>query len=256
MHSINSKTLRKVPEVTAVFWAAKLFTTAMGEATSDWLVNRFNPYLAVLVGGIALAIALWIQFRAPKYHPVTYWFAAAMVAVFGTMAADGVHVQLGVPYTISSIVFALALATVFILWHRVEGTLSIHTVTVRRREVFYWLTVIATFALGTALGDLTANTFGFGYFPSALLFIGIILIPTLGYRFFNLNEITAFWSAYVVTRPLGASFADWMAKPQVISGLNWGDEQTAILLFAGLACVIAYMLFDSTERRLETRSKA
>jgi uncharacterized membrane-anchored protein len=252
MHVAQSKAFRKVPEVTAVFWIAKLFTTAMGEAVSDWLVTTINQYLAVLIGAIAFAIALWIQFKAPKYNPVIYWGAAAMVAVFGTMAADGLHIQLGIPYAISSIVFAVALAAIFITWYRVEGSLSIHTVSSGRREVFYWLTVMATFALGTAVGDLTANTLGFGFFPSGLLFIGVILIPAIGYRFFGLGEIAAFWAAYVITRPLGASFADWMGKPQAITGLGWGDGKAAFYLFVGFIVVTAYLLFDKDEIQLET----
>lgn len=252
----RSRMLRKVPEVTAMFWVAKLLTTAMGESTSDWLVVKMNPFIAVALGGVAFVIALAIQFRTPKYKPWTYWLAASMVAVFGTMAADGLHIQFGVPYIASAISFAIALAAVFIAWQKVEGTLSIHTVTGGRREVFYWLTVVSTFALGTATGDLTANTFGLGYFLSGVLFIGIILIPALGYWFFGLGEIAAFWAAYVITRPLGASFADWMGKPKSVGGLGWGDGTVALLLFALLACVILYMTFNHKEVKEESRRLA
>lgn len=251
MDNFAAKALRKVPEVTAVFWLAKLLTTALGESTSDWLVSRINPFAAVGLGGVALAIALWLQFKAHKYTPQVYWLAAAMVAVFGTMAADGVHVQLGVPYAISTTVFAVALAVIFIAWHKTEGTLSIHTVTGARREVFYWLTVMATFALGTALGDLTANTLGLGYLASGLLFAGIILIPALGYWLLGLNEIAAFWAAYIITRPLGASFADWMGKSRSVHGLGWGDGMVASILLVLLVCVVAYMTYDRREAKQE-----
>jgi uncharacterized membrane-anchored protein len=249
----RSNLIRKVPEVTVAFWVAKLLTTAMGESTSDWLVNKINPFVAVALGGVAFVIALAIQFRTPKYKPWTYWLAAAMVAVFGTMAADGVHIQLHVPYSVSSVVFAVALTAVFLAWQKTEGTLSIHTVSGGRREVFYWLTVVTTFALGTATGDLTASTFGLGYFWSGVLFIGIILIPALGYWFFGLGEIAAFWAAYVITRPLGASFADWMGKPKSVNGLGWGDSTVAFLLFILLACVVAYMSYDRNEVKQERR---
>jgi len=251
MNGTTTKALRKVPEVTAVFWVAKLLTTAMGEATSDWLVAKINPYIAVGLGAIALVIALAIQFRAPKYAPWSYWLAASGVAVFGTMAADGAHVQLGIPYIVSASVFAIALAVIFTAWYKSEHNLSIHTITTRRREVFYWLTVLATFALGTATGDLTATTFGLGYFPSALLFIGLILIPALGYWLFGLGEVAAFWAAYIITRPIGASFADWMSKSPSVGGLGWGDGVVALILFALLVCVVVYMTVDRSEARHE-----
>jgi len=245
--SLRTQPLRKVPEVTVVFWATKLLTTAWGESTSDWLVVKMNPYLAVALGGIALVFALTLQFRIRRYTPWAYWLAAAIVAVFGTMTADGAHVQLGVPYAASSAVFAIALAAIFIAWQKTEGTLSIHTVTGGRREVFYWLTVMATFALGTATGDLTASTLGLGYLTSGFLFIGVILIPALGYWFFGLGEIAAFWAAYVVTRPLGASFADWMGKPRSVNGLGLGDGRVSFMLFALLICAVIYMTLSHSK---------
>src|SRR5580700_9752803 len=148
--------VRKVPEITALFWIIKLLTTAMGEATSDFFVLNYNQYVAVVCGGIVLAIALAIQFSARKYVAWIYWLAVSMVAVFGTMAADGLHVQLGVPYIASTIFFAIILAIVFYAWQKTEHTLSIHSIVTTRREFFYWATVLATFALGTAAGDLTA----------------------------------------------------------------------------------------------------
>jgi uncharacterized membrane-anchored protein len=153
----------KVPEITAFFWIVKALTTAMGESTSDFLVHTLVPEIAVVLGGIAFAIALYLQFGKDRYVPWAYWLAVAMVGVFGTMAADVLHVGLGVPYIASTIFYAIVLAAVFRLWYVSEGTLSIHSITTPRRELFYWAAVLATFALGTAAGDLTAVTLGLGY---------------------------------------------------------------------------------------------
>ncbi len=233
MHGVSGA-LRKVPEITVYFWIVKLLTTAMGESTSDYLVYQINPYLAVGLGAIGFAAALGLQFAVRRYVPWIYWLAVLMVAVFGTMAADVVHIELGVPYLVSSACFAVALAVIFTVWYRSEGTLSIHSIDTRRREAFYWATVLATFALGTATGDMTANTMGLGYFPSAVLFAVVIAVPLVAYRRFGLNAIVAFWFAYIVTRPLGASVADWLGKARSVSGLNLGDG----LVSAGFAVLI------------------
>ena len=177
----------KVPEVTAFFWIVKALTTAMGESTSDFLVHTLVPEIAVVLGGIAFAIALYVQFGKDRYVAWTYWLAVAMVGVFGTMAADVLHVGLGVPYIASTIFYAVVLAVVFRTWYRTEGTLSIHSITTPRRELFYWAAVLATFALGTAAGDLTAVTFGIGYFGSILLFSAVIAIPAVGYFRFGME---------------------------------------------------------------------
>jgi uncharacterized membrane-anchored protein len=220
---LAARTLRKVPEVTVYFWITKVLTTAMGESTSDFLVHRFDPVIAVGLGAIGLAIALILQFWARRYVPWIYWLAVAMVAVFGTMAADVLHIKFGVPYVASTIFFACVLAIVFVSWYAKERTLSIHSITTPRREAFYWLTVVATFALGTAAGDMTATTMHLGYLVSGLVFAGLIAVPALAYRLLGLNEIFAFWFAYILTRPLGASFADWLGKPHHVGGLALGD---------------------------------
>jgi uncharacterized membrane-anchored protein len=248
--------LKKVPEITLIFWATKLLTTAMGEATSDFLVAKINPYVAVSIGGLALLTALCLQFVARRYVSWRYWLSVSMVAVFGTMAADGLHVQLGVPYAVSTALFAVILGILFVLWHRSEGTLSIHSITTPRREVFYWLTVLATFALGTAAGDLSASTLGLGYLSSGFLFMGLIAIPALGYWLFGLNEILAFWLAYILTRPLGASFADWMSKSRAVGGLGWGDGRVAISLTIIIIVCVIYMSFGGHERKHEHSSRS
>ncbi len=239
--SFPQPALRKVPEITALFWIVKLLTTAMGEATSDFFVFKYNKYLAVFLGGVVLAIALVMQFSVRKYNAWIYWFAVAMVAVFGTMAADALHIQLHIPYVVSTIFFAIVLAIVFIVWKKTEKTLSIHSINTRRRELFYWLTVLSTFALGTAAGDLMATTVGLGYFGAGLLFTGLFAIPGIIYFVTRKHEILWFWVAYVLTRPLGASFADWTSKPRRISGLDYGDGHVAIVLTIVIIIFVAFL---------------
>lgn len=232
--------VRKVPEVTIFFWIVKLLTTAMGESTSDYLVYQINPYVAVCLGAIGLAVALILQFVVRRYIPWVYWLAVLMVAIFGTMGADVVHIVLGVPYLASAAFFAVVLAIIFAAWYMTEKTLSIHSITTRRRELFYWATVMATFALGTATGDMTAATLHLGYFASAVLFAVLIALPALGYFLFHLNPIVAFWFAYIVTRPLGASIADWLSKPY-LGGLGLGDGIVSLVLFLLIIAFVGYL---------------
>lgn len=243
--------LRKVPEITALFWVTKILTTAMGESTSDYFVFKINPYLAVFLGGVAFLLTIILQFLVRKYIPWIYWLAVTMVAVFGTMAADVLHIELKVPYLASTIFFAITLAIVFTLWRRTEGTLSIHSINTRRREFFYWLTVLATFALGTAAGDLTAITLGLGYFSSGLLFIALIALPALAYWLLRSNEVLTFWLAYILTRPLGASFADWMGKAKTVGALGLGDGTVAFGLTVLILSCVLYMTFNRRENRSE-----
>jgi uncharacterized membrane-anchored protein len=171
----------------------------------------------------------------------TYWFAVVMVGVFGTMAADVLHVGLHVPYVASTVLYAVVLAAVFVVWQRTERTLSFHTIDSPRREGFYWAAVVSTFAMGTALGDLTATTFGIGYLGSLVLFAVLMLLPVTGYRFLGWNAIVSFWTAYVLTRPLGASFADWIGKPPSIGGVGWGDGRVALVLSGVIIVLVAFL---------------
>jgi uncharacterized membrane-anchored protein len=231
----------KVPEViTIYFWIAKLLSTALGESTSDYLVFHIDPYVAVILGGIGLVIALVLQLMVRRYIAWIYWLAVIMVAIAGTMAADVLHVKIGVPYVDSTVFFAGCLAVIFVAWYVVERTLSIHSITTLRRELFYWATVMTTFALGTAAGDMTASTLRLGYFSSGLLFIALFALPALGYRLLGLNAIVAFWFAYIVTRPLGASFADWFGKP-ILGGLNLGDGPVSFVLTVLILIVVGYL---------------
>jgi uncharacterized membrane-anchored protein len=213
----------------------------MGEATSDYLVHRMDPVIAVLLGFAGLVVALVLQFSMRRYIAWTYWFAVVMVGVFGTMAADVLHVGFGVPYFASSALYAVVLAAVFVTWQRTEKTLSIHSIDTARREAFYWAAVVATFAMGTAVGDLTAVTFHLGYFLSMVFFALVITIPAMGYRWLGWNSVFCFWFGYVITRPLGASFADWIGKPASLSGLGVGDGNVALVLTVVIACLVAFL---------------
>ena len=236
----------KVPRITAIFWLVKILTTGMGETSSDYLVHQIDPPIAVGLGLAILVAAMAVQFIAPKYDAWIYWAAVLSVSIFGTMAADVLHVGLGVAYVVSTTVFSVALATIFAVWRLTEGTLSIHSITTRRREAFYWATVLATFALGTAAGDMTATTLGLGFFGSGVVFAGVILVPLLAWWRLGLAEIPAFWFAYIVTRPLGASFADWMGVNHERSGLGWGTGPVSLVLGVLIVGLVAYIAFRRT----------
>jgi uncharacterized membrane-anchored protein len=237
----------RVPEITVAFWVIKGLSTAMGESTSDFLVHAMPPVLAVLLGFAGFVLALVLQFKMGRYVAWTYWFAVVMVGIFGTMAADVLHVGFGVPYTISTILYAIALTAVFVLWQRTEKTLSIHSIHTPRREAFYWAAVVATFAMGTAIGDFTAYTLKLGYFPSTVIFVAVIIIPAVGFRWVHWNAILAFWFAYVVTRPIGASIADGLAKPKPVSGAGLGDGPVVLVLGILIVVLVAYLSITKTD---------
>jgi uncharacterized membrane-anchored protein len=239
-------TLSKVPEITAAFWITKVLTTGMGESTSDYLVLTLGPAIAITIGAVAFTASLILQFRTRRYVAGVYWLAVVMVSVFGTMAADVLHVGLGIPYLVSTIFFAVVLTAIFVTWYLTQRTLSIHSITTRSRERFYWATVLATFALGTAAGDLTATTFRLGFLGSGILFAVVIAVPAVAWWKFRLNAIVAFWFAYVTTRPLGASFADWMAVSPARGGLNWGTGPVSVGL---TILILAFVVYLGVSRR-------
>jgi uncharacterized membrane-anchored protein len=231
----------RVPEITAQFWIVKALSTALGESTSDFLVRVLGPVPAVGLGFVAFVAALAVQFSLRRYLAWSYWFAVVMVGVFGTMAADVMHVGFGVPYLASAALCGLVLLAVFLLWHRTERTLSIHSIDTARREVFYWAAVIATFAFGTATGDLTATQLPLGYSGSIVLFAVVILVPAIGFRWLRWNSIFCFWFAYVVTRPLGASVADWLGKPTDAGGVGIGDGPVSAVLALLIIGFVGYL---------------
>jgi uncharacterized membrane-anchored protein len=229
----------KVPEVTFLFWVIKLLTTAGGEANSDFLV----PHGYLLTGVVEAAIfviAVVLQLSTRRYVAAAYWFLALAIAIFGTGAADAMHLIIHISYGGTSAFWALVLAVVFWLWYRSERTLSIHSIVTRRRELFYWAVVFATFALGTAVGDFTARVLNLGYLGSAVLFAVVIMVPAVAWSQLKLNSVLCFWAAYVVTRPLGASFADYFGKPKVLSGLDYGEGPVSIVLLLFIIVLVGY----------------
>ena len=234
--------LMKVPEITIAFWIAKLATTAFGEAFSDFVF--FNDYigqgLAILLGLGLLLVCLAIQLTRRRYIAGVYWLAVTAVSIFGTMSADFLNKDLGMPLWGSTLMLLGLQSAVFLAWYRTQKTLNVHSIDTHLREVFYWLTVLFTFALGTAAGDFAADTLGLGTFAASFLFLAIILIPAVGFRFFKLNEVLAFWFAYTITRPLGASIADWLGVPAPYGdGLGLGTGVTSIGFGAILVAVVA-----------------
>jgi uncharacterized membrane-anchored protein len=181
------------------------------------------------------------QFGTRRYRTFAYWFLAYAIAIFGTGVSDFLHLDVHIPYAGTTILWAVVLGALFWTWQRHEGTLSIHSITTQRREAFYWATVFATFALGTALGDFTATSLGLGYLASGILFGVVILIPAFAWWRLGLNSIAAFWMAYVVTRPLGASFADYISKPASTSGIGFGDGPTALVFTVAVLILVTYL---------------
>ena len=243
---LTRQVAKKVPELTVYFWIVKILTTGMGETTSDYFVHTYDPYLVVIIAALVLAASVLVQVALATYNAWSYWVAVSMVAVFGTMAAGIVHIYLGVPYIYSSSLYAVSVAVIFVLWYWSERTLSVHSIYSRRRELFYWSAVLATFAMGTAVGDMTAVSFHLGFFASGILFAVLIAMPAVAYRF-GLNEIVAFWWAYIITRPLGASFADWLAVPAFQGGLNLGKGAVSIASWILILAFVAFLAFSKKD---------
>jgi uncharacterized membrane-anchored protein len=249
--SLGRQLLNKVPEVTLFFWVIKIMCTTVGETAADYLnVNlNFGLTKTTYVAGALLIALLVVQFRLRRYVPVVYWSAVVVISVFGTLITDNLTDRYGVSLIASTAVFAAILAIVFAVWYAVERTLSIHSIVTSRREAFYWLAILFTFALGTAAGDLSAEKLSLGYFPSALIFGGIIALVTLAHYGLRLNAVLAFWLAYILTRPLGASIGDWLSQPQSNGGLGLGTTGTSYLF---LACILVLVVFLTITRRDQT----
>lgn len=228
----------RVPQPDALFWTLKVVTTGLGETASDFLVRAFAPELVVPIALVALIAMLALQFRTRRYRPGVYWSTALMVSVFGTMAADVLHVGLGVPYAVSTAGFAVVLAAVFALWWVRERNLSVHQITTARRERFYWAAVLTTFALGTAVGDLTATSLGLGYLGSGFLFLLLFATPGVVFATTRRFAVATFWAAYVLTRPLGASFADWFAVSHERGGVALGSGPVSLVLLGALVLLL------------------
>lgn len=250
MERTKREMLVKVPELTLIFWIAKLATTCFGEAFSDYVF--FNDYIgrgrAILMGLGLLIVCYAIQMSTRRYIPWVYWLAVTAVAIFGTMSADFLNKDLGMPLWASTLMLLVLQSAVFIAWYVTEKTLNVHSITTHRRELFYWLTVLLTFALGTAAGDFAAGPLGLGTLASTFVFLGVILVPLVGWKFLKLNAVLAFWFAYTITRPLGASFGDFLAVPAPYGdGLQIGTGP--ISLVAGLVLLGIVTVIDLMYRR-------
>ncbi len=242
----------KVPEVILVFWVVKILTTAGGEATSDFL-KKYGNFGGGGIEVLVIVVGLVLQFGTRRYRAFAYWSLAFAIAITGTGVSDFLHLDVHIPYAGTTLLWAVVLAAIFWLWQRNEGTLSIHSITTQRREAYYWATVFATFALGTALGDFTASSLNLGYLDSGILFTVIILIPAVAHWRLGLDGVAAFWMSYVVTRPLGASFADYISKPKNISGINFGDGPTALVFAAAVFVLVSYLAIARPDiQKLET----
>ena len=247
--------LNKVPEVTLYFWVIKIMCTTVGETAADYLNENLGFGLTkTTYATFALLLALLaVQFRLRRYVPPAYWGVVVVISVFGTLITDNMTDHYNVPLTTSTIVFSIVLAIVFAVWYAVERTLSIHTIYTTRREAFYWLAILFTFALGTAAGDLSAEKFSLGYGVSILIFGGMIAAVTIAHFAFNLNAVLAFWLAYILTRPLGASIGDWMSQNSPkYGGLGLGTTGTSYIF---LGCILALVTYLSITRRDATEAQ-
>jgi len=235
--------LNKVPEVTIYFWIIKVLCTTVGETFADFL--NFNLGLGLrpttVIMGVAFFISLFFQFKAKKYVSSIYWITVVLISVFGTLVTDNLTDAMGVPLETSTIVFSVLLGLTFLFWYLSEKTLSIHSIFTRRREVFYWLAILFTFALGTAVGDLYSEQLGLGYFNTGLTVIVIIFCVFLAWKFLKLDGMLAFWIAYILTRPLGASLGDYLSQPKVNGGLGLGTTSTSIIFLIAILAIIVFL---------------
>jgi uncharacterized membrane-anchored protein len=242
--------LSKVPEVTLYFWIIKILCTTVGETASDYLNTTLGWGLTntTYVTASVLAAVLVVQFRSRQYIPAVYWAAVVLISVVGTQITDNMVDNFGISLKTSTAVFAIALAVTFAAWFASERTLSIHSILTSKREAFYWLAVLFTFALGTAAGDLVAETYSVGYWKSALIFGAIIAAVTIAHYFLNLNAIAAFWIAYILTRPLGASVGDYLSQPADAGGLNLGTTGTSAVFLAAILSVVVFLTLTKKDR--------
>lgn len=245
-----TKLLSKVPEVTLYFWVIKILATTVGETAADYLnVDLgFGLKATTLVTAALLAITLVAQFSVTRYIPALYWWTVLLISVTGTLITDNLTDNLGVPLTVSTVVFALALVAILSAWYATERTLSIHSIRTRRREAFYWATILVTFALGTAAGDLIAERWALGYLPSLVMFAGVIAAITFAHYVFHLNAIVAFWAAYIVTRPLGASLGDLLTQPSDVGGLGINNSLVNLVFLLIILILVGYLSLTRVDR--------
>ncbi|MEU9890959.1 hypothetical protein [Sphaerisporangium sp. NPDC051011] len=247
--------LNKVPEVTIYFWIIKVLCTTVGETAADFLNQNLGFGLTgtSLVMSVLLIIALIVQYRSRRYSPGVYWVAVVLISVVGTLITDNLTDNVGVSLEVTTAVFAVVLALTFAAWYAAERTLSIHTIHTPRREAFYWLAILFTFALGTAAGDLTAERLDLGYLPSALIFGGLIAVVAAAHFVLRAGAVLTFWIAYVLTRPLGASLGDYLSQSPDDGGLGLGTVATSGLF---LVTILAFVVYLAVTRRDATPAEA
>lgn len=248
--------LNKVPEVTLLFWIIKIMSTTVGETAADFLSGNLGLGLpaTTAVMSVLLAAALVAQFSVRRYVPSLYWLAVVLVSVVGTLFSDNLVDNLGISLWTTTGIFSAGLIASFVAWYCSERTLSIHSIVTRRRESFYWLAILFTFALGTSAGDLIAEKLAFGYVPSALMFGGVIALVTLAHYRFGLNAVVAFWAAYILTRPFGASMGDFLTAAPADGGLGLGTNGTSGIFLAVIVAVVAWFTVEGNrEQRRDPR---
>jgi uncharacterized membrane-anchored protein len=239
----STASFNRVPKVTVDFWLIKLMAVTMGETAADYLAVNMGLGLTAtsLIMSAILAVALVLQFAQKKYVPWAYWLAVVLISIVGTLVTDNLVDNFGVRLETTTVFFGIALIATFIIWHAYEKTLSIHTIFTTRREALYWLAILFTFSLGTAAGDLVAEHFELGYLTTGLLFGAIIAAIAFAYHVLKIDGILAFWLAYILTRPLGASFGDLLSQPTEYGGLGFGTIVTSALFLASIVAIVAYM---------------
>lgn len=251
--------LNRVPQVTADFWLIKLMAVTMGETAADYLAVNMGLGLTItsLIMAALLAAGLGVQFMQKRYIPYVYWTAVVLISIVGTLVTDNLVDNFGVSLFTTTGVFTILLIVTFIYWHGKEGTLSIHSISTDRREIFYWLAILFTFALGTSVGDLVAEVFGLGYIATGLIFGLIIAAIAFSHYVLKTDGIWAFWLAYILTRPLGASLGDYLSQPQEYGGLGLGTIYTSLLFLAVIAVTVVFMTIrHQPEISMESESRA
>lgn len=250
--------LNKVPEVTIYFWVIKVLATTVGETAADLLSTRLNLGLTITsyVMSAVFILALIFQVRAKRYLPPLYWVTVVLISVVGTLISDNLVDGMGISLITTSIAFGLTLAVVFALWYRSEKTLSIYTIFTTRRELFYWAAILFTFAMGTSAGDLIAEKLNLGYGPTAIIFAAMIGVIVLLYRVVKMDAILSFWLAYIMTRPLGASIGDFLAKPAIAGGLGWGTVTTSFIFLTAILALVIFLTISRFDRIEQAAAKA
>ena len=241
-----TKILSKVPEVTLIFWIIKVMWTTVWETSADFLNFNMGFWLTTtsIAMGILFLIALFVQFRYKKYVPWIYWLNVILISIVWTLITDNLTDHFWIPLIVTTIVFSIALIITFIVWYMKEKTLSIHSIFTRKREIFYWLAILFTFALGTASGDLVTEQFRLGYFLWIILFWWLIAVIGFGYYRFKWNAVLSFWLVYILTRPLGASLGDFLTQTKTVWGLWLSNSMVNIVFFLIIISGVAYLSFQ------------